>query len=165
MKEDHLLDDLAPRKKRVIKKRKHISMKGLPVNVAMRRQAAEEFGEDPTRLQRDAVMMKYGIHDPVIDRNVKKPYWKSEVVWKNELKQFVQDTQGLVPRQRYQESRRGYTPKTASLNSQNLPRVPYPRGQNVLDRMGGRKWQQTAYPSRQMPLSRPTESKNSPRGS
>jgi len=135
MKEDHLLDDLTPRKKRVIKKRKHVSMKGLPVNVATRRQATAELGEDPTKIARDAVFMKFGLIDTVIDRNVKKPFWKSEVIWKNELKQFTQNTQGLVTRQRYQ-SRQGYTTR------------PY----------------QTLSPNRPMPLSRPTEYKNSPRG-
>ena len=87
---------------------------GLTAEISVRRQATAELGEEPTRFQKDAVFQKYGIHDPVIDRNVKKPSWKSEVVWKNELKTWEKETVGLVPRQRYQESRRGYTPRTAS---------------------------------------------------
>ena len=70
---------------------------GLTAEISVRRQATAELGEEPTRFQKDAVFQKYGIHDPVIDRNVKKPSWKSEVVWKNELKQFHQMTEGLVP--------------------------------------------------------------------
>src|SRR5271166_2173111 len=153
MKEDHLLDDLAPQKKRVIKKRKHVSMKGLPVNVAMRRQATAELGEDPTKIARDAVFMKFGLIDTVIDRNVKIPNWKSEVLWKNELKQFHNMTAGLVTRQRYQ-SRQGYTTRTFTTG--NPPQAArlwsHPEGKN------------RPYPNPSMPLSRPAEYKNSPRG-
>ena len=81
-------------------------------DTSARRQANMELGEDPTRIKKDAVFMKYGLLDPIIDRNVRKPFWKSEVVWQREMKQFVQDTAGMVPRQRFQESRRGYTPRT-----------------------------------------------------
>ena len=139
---------------------------GLTAEISVRRQATAELGEEPTRFQKDAVFQKYGIHDPVIDRNVKKPSWKSEVVWKNELKTWEKETAGLCPRQRFQESRRAYTPRTASstLNQCFLPRVPYPRGQNVLDRMAGKKWQKQAYPSQSTPSLPPKEFRNSPRG-
>jgi hypothetical protein len=119
-------------------------------DTSARRQANLELGEDPTRIQKDAVFMKFGLIDPIIDRNVKKPNWKSEVVWQREMKQFVQDTAGMVPRQRFQESRRGYTPRTAS--------TPYPSRQLRQTR----NWQNL---NRQMPLSPPTEFRNSPRGS
>jgi hypothetical protein len=119
-------------------------------DTSARRQANLELGEDPTRIQKDAVFMKFGLIDPIIDRNVKKPSWKSEVVWKNELKQFHNMTAGLVTRQRFQESRRGYTPRTAStLNQEFGPR---------------RQWTRPNQ-NRQTPSLPPTESKNSPRGS
>ena len=121
---------------------------GLTAEISVRRQATAELGEEPTRFQKDAVFQKYGIHDPVIDRNVKKPSWKSEVVWKNEMKQFHQMTEGLVPRQRYQESRRGYTPRTASTLNQHRSNRP------------NRPYQNPRTPS--LP---PKEFRNSPRGS
>ena len=127
---------------------------GLTAEISVRRQATAELGEEPTRFQKDAVFQKYGIHDPVIDRNVKKPSWKSEVVWKNELKTWEKETAGLVPRQRYQESRRGYTPRTASstLNQDFRPRPKFQNRQN-------RPYQNPSTPS--LP---PKEFRNSPRG-
>ena len=124
---------------------------GITPEIAVRRQATAELGEEPTRFQKDAVFQKYGIHDPVIDRNVKKPSWKSEVVWKNEMKQFHQMTEGLVPRQRFQESRRGYTPRTASstLNQDFRPRP---------------KFQNRPYQNPRTPSLPPKEFRNSPRG-
>ena len=128
---------------------------GLTAEISVRRQATAELGEEPTRFQKDAVFQKYGIHDPVIDRNVKKPSWKSEVVWKNEMKQFHQMTEGLVPRQRYQESRRGYTPRTAS-STLNQDFRPRPKFQNRPNR---------PYQNPRTPSLPPTEFRNSPRGS
>ena len=132
---------------------------GLTAEISVRRQATAELGEEPTRFQKDAVFQKYGIHDPVIDRNVKKPSWKSEVVWKNEMKQFHQMTEGLVPRQRYQESRRGYTPRTASSNR------PF---QRATDPSLHRKFQQEKREFNQNRRTQslpPKEFRNSPRGS
>ena len=128
---------------------------GLTAEISVRRQATAELGEEPTRFQKDAVFQKYGIHDPVIDRNVKKPSWKSEVVWKNEMKQFHQMTEGLVPRQRYQESRRGYTPRTAS-STLNQDFRPRPKFQNRPNR---------PYQNPRTPSLPPKEFRNSPRGS
>jgi hypothetical protein len=122
-------------------------------DTSARRQANLELGEDPTRIQKDAVFMKFGLIDPIIDRNVKKPSWKSEVVWQRELKQWQKDTAGMVPRQRFQESRRGYTPRTASstLNQEFRP---------------NRQWVRPNHnQNRQTPSLRPTEYRNSPRGS
>src|SRR5580698_9480738 len=129
-------------------------------DTSARRQANLELGEDPTRIQKDAVFMKYGLIDPIIDRNVKKPFWKSEVVWQRGMKQFVQDTAGMVPRQRYQESRRGYTPRTASstLNQEFRPRTKPWREIQFKDPKIQRH-QNPRTPS--LPL---TEFRNSPRG-
>ena len=128
---------------------------GITPEIAVRRQATSELGEEPTRFQKDAVFQKYGIHDPIIDRNVKKPSWKSEVVWKNELKTWEKETAGLCPRQRFQESRRGYTPRTASSRYSNLPNckvTPYPKVFRV-----------SSNPS--TPSLPPKEFRNSPHGS
>ena len=137
------------------RKFRHKKTAGLTAEISVRRQATAELGEEPTRFQKDAVFQKYGIHDPVIDRNVKKPSWKSEVVWKNELKQFHQMTEGLVPRQRYQESRRGYTPRTAS-STLNQDFRPRPKFQNRPNR---------PYQNPRTPSLPPTEFRNSPHGS
>ena len=128
---------------------------GVTAEISVRRQATAELGEEPTRLQKDAVFQKYGIHDPVIDRNVKKPSWKSEVVWKNELKTWEKETAGLCPRQRFQESRRGYTPRTAS-STLNQDFRPRPKFQNRPNR---------PYQNPRTPSLPPTEFRNSPRGS
>ena len=128
---------------------------GITPEISVRRQATAELGEEPTRFQKDAVFQKYGIHDPVIDRNVKKPSWKSEVVWKNELKTWEKETAGLVPRQRFQESRRGYTPRTAS-STLNQDFRPRPKFQNRPNR---------PYQNPRTPSLPPKEFRNSPRGS
>ena len=128
---------------------------GLTAEISVRRQATAELGEEPTRFQKDAVFQKYGIHDPVIDRNVKKPSWKSEVVWKNELKTWEKETAGLCPRQRYQESRRGYTPRTAS-STLNQDFRPRPKFQNRPNR---------PHQNPRTPSLPPTEFRNSPHGS
>jgi hypothetical protein len=128
---------------------------GLTAEISVRRQATAELGEEPTRFQKDAVFQKYGIHDPVIDRNVKKPSWKSEVVWKNEMKTWEKETAGLCPRQRFQESRRGYTPRTAS-STLNQDFRPRPKFQNRPNR---------PYQNPRTPSLPPTEFRNSPRGS
>ena len=130
---------------------------GLTAEISVRRQATAELGEEPTRFQKDAVFQKYGIHDPVIDRNVKKPSWKSEVVWKNELKTWHKDTEGMVPRQRFQESRRGYTPRTASSNYSPNSKVPWSKM-----RLGNLN---PSRPSQSTPSLPPKEFRNSPRGS
>src|SRR5580658_3197329 len=145
-------------------------------DTSARRQANLELGEDPTRIQEDAVFMKFGLIDPIIDRNVKKPSWKSEVVWQRELKQWQKDTAGMVPRQRFQESRRGYTPRTASstLNQEWAPNRPFTtanpsqkaRPSNLPNLPNCRV---VPYPKKfsqnlRTPLSPQTESKNSPRG-
>ena len=81
---------------------------GLTAEISVRRQATAELGEEPTRFQKDAVFQKYGIHDPVIDRNVKKPSWKSEVVWQREMKQWYDMTKGLVLRHSSRPERKTY---------------------------------------------------------
>jgi len=127
---------------------------GITPEIAVRRQATSELGEESTRFQKDAVFQKYGIHDPVIDRNVKKPSWKSEVVWQREMKQWHKDIKGMVPRQRFQESRRAYTPRIAS-STLNQDFRPRPKFQNRPNH---------PYQNPRTPSLPPTEFRNSPRG-
>jgi hypothetical protein len=122
--EDHLLDDLAPRPKREKRKHKYQSTKGLPVDVAIRRQAAgEASAENPLpRLQKDAILMKYGVVAAVIEREIHRPVWKTksisqlserkvEVVWNNMMQDWFKATKGMTRPQRLQQrsSGRGYT--------------------------------------------------------
>jgi len=126
--EDHLLDDLAPRPKREKRKHKYQSTKGLPVDVAIRRQVAgEASAENPLpRLQKDAILMKYGVVAAVIEREIRRPLWKNkvisqhsdrpvEVVWNSMMQEWFKATKGMtIPRRTQQRSSdRGYTNRTS----------------------------------------------------
>jgi hypothetical protein len=118
MKDDNLLDDLAPKRtKRIIKKRFH-SNKGVSAEVAARRQAAAEAAqENPLpKEQKDAILMKYGVKPAVIEREIKMPAWKkdvifqlserpTEVVWHHRMQDWYKETKGLT-----RNSARGYRP-------------------------------------------------------
>jgi hypothetical protein len=134
--EDHLLDDLAPRLKREKRKHKYQSTKGLPVDVAIRRQAAgEASAENPLpRVQKDAILMKYGVVAAVIEREIRKPLWKNkvisqhsdrpvEVVWNSMIQEWFKATKGMVLPSRSQQrspgSGRGYMNRRT--NSTNWP--------------------------------------------
>ena len=143
--EDHLLDDLAPRPKREKRKHKYQSTKGLPVDVAIRRQAAgEASAENPLpRLQKDAILMKYGVVAAVIEREIRRPLWKNkvisqhsdrpvEVVWNSMMQEWFKATKGMtIPRRTQQRSSdRGYTnrhpnsrPELGTLNKPIRPRL------------------------------------------
>ena len=109
MKDENLLDDLAPKRKtRIIKKRFH-SNKGVPVETAARRQAAAEAAqENPLpREQKDAILMKYGVKPPVIERKINMPMWKKDVifqlserevkiVWNHRMQDWFKETKGMV---------------------------------------------------------------------
>jgi hypothetical protein len=114
--DDGLLDDLAPkRKERIIKKKKFHSNKGVTVEVAARRSAAlESAQENPLpKLQKDAILMKYGVTTAVVERNIGMPKWKGEqirqrserpvgVVWNSMMQDWFKVTKGLVVPQRRQ---------------------------------------------------------------
>jgi hypothetical protein len=109
-KEEHLLDDLAPKRKVKVVRKKYHSNKHVDGDVAARRQAAAEaHAENPLpRAQKDAILMKYGVTPAVIERDTVMPLWKAryirdiserpvEVVW-NSLKQdWFKATKGLIP--------------------------------------------------------------------
>jgi hypothetical protein len=125
MKDDNLLDDLAPKRtKRIIKKRFY-SNKGVSAETAARRQAAAEAAqENPLpKEQKDAILMKYGVKPAVIERGIKMPAWKKgvifqlsergvETVWNHRMQDWYKETKGLT-----RNSARGYRPTPP----QNLP--------------------------------------------
>ena len=109
MKDENLLDDLAPKRKiRVIKKKFH-SNKGVSAETAARRQAAAEAAqENPLpREQKDAILMKYGVKPTVVERKINMPSWKRdmifqlsersvEIVWNHRMQDWIKETKGLV---------------------------------------------------------------------
>jgi hypothetical protein len=137
--DDGLLDDLAPkRKERVVRKKKFHSNKGVTAEVAARRSAAAEAAqENPLpKLQKDAILMKYGVIPAVIERDIKMPRWKSNtifqlserteaIVWNSMMQDWFKATKGLVVASRQRSSGRGFTTRPS-----NLPYVktnPYPK--------------------------------------
>ncbi len=137
--EEHLLDDLAPKRKPKVVRKKYHSNKYVNGDVAARRQAAAEaHSENPLpRAQKDAILMKYGVTPTVVERDTVMPLWKAryirdiserpvEVVW-NSLKQdWLKATKGLVPTRPSSARGRGYTRPTSS-NLPNTRVTPYPK--------------------------------------
>ena len=82
-----------------------INTKSATAEIYVRRQVSAELGEDePTKDEKFALLQKYGVTAPRIDRRVTKPSWKSEVDFKRQLNEFYKATKGLVP-----QSSRGAT--------------------------------------------------------
>jgi hypothetical protein len=72
--------------------------KATTVEGVLRRQMAEEIGED--ELSKDAkfsLMQHYGIIAPRINRRITKPSWLEESVWRIKKQEFHNMTKGLVP--------------------------------------------------------------------
>lgn len=108
------LDGMPPIKKirkRVVKK--FHSLKNVPVEVAVRRQVAEEIGEgEPTKDEKYILLQKYGATALRIDRQVTRPKWQTEGIWKRKLNEFIQATRGLVKPQ--QRPRQNFTRTTST---------------------------------------------------
>ncbi len=136
------------------RKERRVKRTGITAEIAVRRQAAAEASaENPlARLEKDAILMKYGVSPTVIDRNIKMPLWKAEdirqksdrsveVVWNNMMQDWFNLTKGLVAAQRAQRSSApGYTKVYSRPNPKfRGAKAPYPKSQNV-DQMEGRKW-------------------------
>lgn len=69
------------------------------VDIAIRRQIAFDLGdEEPNKDEKFALLQKYGAAAPRIDRNVSKPDWQEEGVWKSQKGQWDKIVKGLVPR-------------------------------------------------------------------
>jgi hypothetical protein len=112
MKEEVSLEGLPPTKKprkRVVKK--FHTTKNIPVDVAVRRQVAEEIGEaEPTKDEKFILLQKYGAFAPRIDRLVTKPKWMGVAEWKRKQNDWFKATKGLVrpqqrPRSQFQQTR------------------------------------------------------------
>jgi hypothetical protein len=94
--------------------------KSATAEIYVRRQVAAELGEDePTKDEKFALLQKYGVTAPRIDRRVTKPAWKSEVEWKRQLNEFYKATKGLVPQTRT-------TGSYSTTHSQQAPRSSTP---------------------------------------
>jgi hypothetical protein len=82
------------RKRRKFKKERI----GPDVLSRVKKQMGEEIGEDIlTNDQNFALLQKYGVVSPRIDRKVTKPSWKGEKQWNQETQQWYLATKGLVP--------------------------------------------------------------------
>lgn len=72
----------------------------------VRRQVIEEIGddEDISKDKRVALLQKYGVMAPRIDRRVTKPSWMESRVWKIKLSEWFQMTRNLVPNHQQRKS-------------------------------------------------------------
>jgi len=123
---EQMMDGMPPIKKprkRVTKK--HHTTKNVPVEVSIRRQVSEELGDDePTKEQKYALLQKYGVTAPRIDRLVTKPIWMGVAEWKRKQNDWFKATKGLVnPQQRPRSFRPTPTlqPQQASSESRTRP--------------------------------------------
>lgn len=104
-----------PRKKVV---KKHHTTKNVPVEVSIRRQLSEEIGEDElTKDQKFALLQKYGVTAPRIDRLAIKPNWMGVAEWKRKQNDWFKMTKGLVSPQQRPKS---YQPKLNSRSPQEF---------------------------------------------
>ena len=145
MKDENLLDDLAPKRKiRVIKKKFH-SNKGVSAETAARRQAAAEAAqENPLpREQKDAILMKYGVKPTVIERKINMPSWKRDmifqlserpvsVVWNHRMQEWLKETKGMTIQHPFRPIGRVYENRQSRFNggdirTVNRPRAIYPK--------------------------------------
>jgi hypothetical protein len=125
-----LLDDLAPKRKvRIVKKKFH-SNKGVSAETAARRMAAmEASAENPLPWeQKEAILMKYGVKPAVIERDIRMPAWRAatirqlserevSVVWNHRMQDWYKETKGLTALQKTRGSVRGYMRSKATQRS------------------------------------------------
>jgi hypothetical protein len=144
--EDGLLDDLAPKRKARVFKKRFYSNKGVSVETAARRQAAAEAAaENPLpKDQKDAILMKFGVKPAVVERNIKMPFWKAdtifqlserktEVVWDHRMQDWYKETKNMIPQQQRSQrsnSGRGYTTSRPARNLSATKVTPYPKDQD-----------------------------------
>lgn len=103
----------------------------MTLEVFLRRAVAQEMGDaEVTREQRLALLDKYGVSAPRIDRNIKRPYWVEEKAWMQRKIQWFTMTKGLVPatQQRKSPSNSGNPTKSRpSLSEQKRQQYGNPR--------------------------------------
>lgn len=76
------------------------------VELSVRRQVSAELGdEEPNKDAKFALLQKYGAAAARIDRNVTKPTWQEESVWRAQKGQYDKAVKGLVPREQVKMNR------------------------------------------------------------
>lgn len=109
----------SPDRKKKRRERKEKKERVVTNDIALRRQIAEEFGEqEPTQSQKFAMLQKYGVAAPRIDRLVTKPMWMEDSVWQGKKTQWFQMTKGLVPAQ---QLKRYFGPKSSNSSRTSRP--------------------------------------------
>jgi hypothetical protein len=80
------------------RKRKRKTKGEVTLDLNVRRQVAQELGEDePTKDQRFILLQKFGVTAPRIDRRITRPAWMSEGEWQRKMNDWHKATKGLVP--------------------------------------------------------------------
>lgn len=139
--ENNLLEGLPPAKK--LKKRarrKFVPTRGIPAEVSVRRQVAEEIGDaEPTRDQKYILLQKYGAVVTVVDRRVTKPNWMSISTWKRKLNEWFAITKGVVkPQQRKQWQNKTQRTSNDTIGRTRKPFAKeWPRGKESTRRNSG----------------------------
>lgn len=78
-------------------KRRRKQRTEVTADLYVRRQVAAEIGEDePTKEERSALLQKYGVTAPRIDRQITRPKWMGVVEWKRMMHDWYKATKGLV---------------------------------------------------------------------
>ena len=78
-------------------KEKKVKVK-MTSDLSVRREVAEELGEDPREGERFQMLQKYGIAAPRIDREVRRPKWMKVSSFKRKLNEWIQATKGRTRR-------------------------------------------------------------------
>lgn len=100
-------------KGRVVRKKRFVTSKHLPLDIAVRREVAEEIGEaEPTRDQKYILLQKYGVVAPRIDRLVTKPRWMGEGEWKRKQNNWFKITQGSAIKYQQKSKRQPLQPQS-----------------------------------------------------
>src|ERR1022692_1595778 len=98
--------------------RHHITTTGITADIAARRQTMRDIGDaELSRDHRNTLFQKYGVYDPVIDRDITMPLWKAKLiqqksdrevstVWNNMMQDWFRATKGLVQPKKLQWRRR-----------------------------------------------------------
>ena len=115
------------RKKRYDRKNPKVAKKVNTLEGVLRRMIVEEVGDaEITKEQNFALLQKFGLAAPRIDRKVNKPLWLGEKEWNRALNEFYKATKNLVPAVQQKSSRptgRGVIRRLNYPNRTSRPRV------------------------------------------
>lgn len=95
----------------------------------LRRAMAEEVGEaELSRDHRFALLQKFGLAAPRIDRKVTKPRWIGERQWNQQMNEWYKATKGLVPQSQSRQTKRPvrFQPRSQSSTAHTPGRAPSP---------------------------------------